>query len=761
MIIERIDKINYRIFRDFSWPSDLPVFKRFNLIYGWNGSGKTTLSNIFRAIEKKQSITDGEFEVIVDGRRIKSAFLSTESSLPQTKVFNRDFVAENVFTSHGSVSPIFFLGEASVEKQKQIEIKKGQYAAKQIELASKQQVRITSESQFDSYCIDQARIVRELLRSSGQNPYNNYDKRNFKSKCESLVNEEGSKYLPSDEEKERLKKKKEATPKERLDFKLIPFLDLQALKKGVENLISQTIVSQVIESLKKDPDLAGWIRDGITIHKARTTTDCLFCDQPLPSQRLHRLEGHFNDDYKKFLTIIDQRILELQAEISMAEAFIFPDKAKLYEHLSAEYEQGCKKAKEQISSYIAFLRNASETLHTKRSRIFESISYTISVPSIDTAIFDGVKGVIARHNQETDNFHQSILEAREKLEECLVAEAMPIFLSKKTESYAAMYEEEEQKRSIQELHNEILNLEKEIIEYRKPADELNEELCSYLGRSELRFQIKDTGYQIIRYDQIADGLSEGEKTAIAFLYFLKTLKDKDFNLKDGIVVVDDPVSSLDANSLYHAFGFMKERTKESGQIFILTHNFSFFRQVKNWFNHLPNQKKKDISKRPAYFFMIECKAENGRACSFLTILDPLLYSYESEYHYIFSLIYKASKMASPTKFLDQFYHLPNIARRQLESFLAFRRPKDSGDLDKQLEQVAFNTAKKTRIIRFLHTHSHHIHFDGPEHDISILSETPQVLSDLLELIESEDKKHYDEMVAIIDPNKDGPEESLA
>ena len=97
------------------------------------------------------------------------------------------------------------------------------------------------------------------------------------------------------------------------------------------------------------------------------------------------------------------------------------------------------------------------------------------------------------------------------------------------------------------------------------------------------------GYQIIRNKDKAENLSEGEKTAIAFLYFLKSLEDKSFDLKKGIVVIDDPVSSLDTNALFQAFGYVKDRTKDAGQLIILTHSHSFFRLVKNWFNHLPNR----------------------------------------------------------------------------------------------------------------------------------------------------------------------------
>src|SRR5712672_286521 len=51
-MLTAIKKIKgFGVFDDFSAPSDLPEFKRFNLIYGENGSGKTTLSRLFAALE--------------------------------------------------------------------------------------------------------------------------------------------------------------------------------------------------------------------------------------------------------------------------------------------------------------------------------------------------------------------------------------------------------------------------------------------------------------------------------------------------------------------------------------------------------------------------------------------------------------------------------------------------------------------------------------------------------------------------------------
>ena len=105
MAIERIRKIKrHRIFHEFIWPHDLLDFKEKNLFYGWNGSGKSTLSNLFRSIEKRTAISEGEVEFIVSGNKVDGAVLSTIQGLPHVRVFNKDFIADNVFTSDGAVT---------------------------------------------------------------------------------------------------------------------------------------------------------------------------------------------------------------------------------------------------------------------------------------------------------------------------------------------------------------------------------------------------------------------------------------------------------------------------------------------------------------------------------------------------------------------------------------------------------------------------------------------------------------------------------
>ncbi len=93
-----------------------------------------------------------------------------------------------------------------------------------------------------------------------------------------------------------------------------------------------------------------------------------------------------------------------------------------------------------------------------------------------------------------------------------------------------------------------------------------------------------------------------------------------------------------------------------------------------------------------------------------------------------------------------------MARRMFEAFLAFRQPQISGDLWQKLTAVPFDEAKKLRILRFLHTHSHSIAVGEPEHDLTALAEGPAVFKDLLEMIESLDGAHFSAMVLLNAPS---------
>jgi wobble nucleotide-excising tRNase len=86
-----------------------------------------------------------------------------------------------------------------------------------------------------------------------------------------------------------------------------------------------------------------------------------------------------------------------------------------------------------------------------------------------------------------------------------------------------------------------------------------------------------------------DTLSEGEKNFVTFLYFYYLLKGSDSEAgmtTDRVVVIDDPVSSLDSDILFIVSSLIKGLFDEvrAGsthvkQVFVLTHNVYFHREV--------------------------------------------------------------------------------------------------------------------------------------------------------------------------------------
>jgi len=749
MKIKKIYKVkDYRIFRDFSWPTSLAEFKDFNLIYGWNGTGKTILSNIFRDLERNHvSVTGSDFHIETENGIIKSETLGATTNLPPVRVFNREFVAENVFTVTGDVNPIFVLGEDSIEKQKEIDKLKGQLLEKKKKATQKWIEVQEAERTLDSLNIEKGKDIKELLRSSGQNPYNNYDKAEFKRKCQELKNQDWQTSILSDAAKNTLKKHKEASPKDNVPLVEFSFAGIANLVSSVNTIVSKTVVSKIIERLKNDTEVSDWVAKGLSLHQEKTSAVCLFCEQTLPKAYLEKLEGHFNDEYNQFISEIEGLNEQIESLIKAAKDLNLPNKAQLYDYLRVEYKSKCDVFEDEKREYIENLKSMKQILFEKKKAVFEVMKLDGEInPPIETTV-DELNNVIKRHNDKSDNFAEEVKKAREKLENSCVAEALAEVLGKEERIESLKKENQRINADVEKIETNITKLERDIVEHRRPADELNKDLTAYLGRNELQFEIKENGYQITRNHVSADALSESEKTAIAFLYFLKSLKDKNFDLPNGIVVIDDPVSSLDANSLFYAFGFMKERTKKVGQLFIFTHNFCFFRQVKNWFSYI-NKYKRKLNKEAA-FYMLQCEGVGESRHGKITILDKLLMDYESEYHYLFSLVYQGANLKSGE--IEIFYNLPNISRRLLEAFLAFHKPTKEG-LYEKLEHLNFDNAKKVRILRFLQTHSHGGEVDDPEHDISILSETPEVLKDLLQLIKSLDKGHFEEMERTITTN---------
>lgn len=276
--IARVSRIKgHRIFRDFSWPTDLHEFGRFNLIYGWNGSGKSTLAGLFQNLEKRTAIVEGMVEFTINGNAVPASSFATAAGLPTVRVFTRDVVSASVFAAGSPLAPIYYFGIGNVENEKRLEELKAERATVELEQTGAQRDKQNKDRELEQFCTDQAKAIKDLL-TAPSGTYNNYDRRNFRAKCDSLGTGDYSSKQLRNEEKSRLMQQKGAQAKPKVDLIPVVLPQLVSLIPEVESLLRRTVVSQVIDSLVAAPKVSAWVRDGLALHSdAAGSVNCKFC----------------------------------------------------------------------------------------------------------------------------------------------------------------------------------------------------------------------------------------------------------------------------------------------------------------------------------------------------------------------------------------------------------------------------------------------------------------------------------------------------
>ena len=193
------------------------------------------------------------------------------------KAFNRDFVVNSVFTATGTTHPIFFLGEDSATKRKQFEELEKERVQHETELRKQRWEMSQRTTELDNLRKDTAVSIKTLLRSAGStNPYNNYDKGSFKAKCDAQKKTEAKLRALSEEEYERHKSTTFGIAKPTVaEFSYVS-PDLASLKETVHGILARSVVSQVIEALRSNPEVNTWVGQGLKLHKDMKVKICQF-----------------------------------------------------------------------------------------------------------------------------------------------------------------------------------------------------------------------------------------------------------------------------------------------------------------------------------------------------------------------------------------------------------------------------------------------------------------------------------------------------
>lgn len=738
MIKKLLEIKNLGIFSNYRWDSNMPDFGRFNLIYGWNGSGKTTLSELFSAFENGGlgDYPDLKFKIeTIDGEYTEGSSYSKK-----IRVFNEKYISRNIDIISSKANPIYILGEenkkladlikqdelilngnpetGTLGKIKELEIKKK-------DLKQKEDVKAMLFTEV-------AKVISTNISGVATRTYkrNNAEKDFSSLKSKKLLSEqEMEKYLITLRQQEM----------DVLDEIAKNFVeeDVKRIIEEAKKLLKQSVEVIVIDRLQQYPKVSKWVEEGLSLHRQENSKSCEFCGQTLPEDRILSLVAYFNEADKVLKENVDNllsKIGELQKAIQELK---IREKSNLYTEFREEYSHKARdleNIKEKLMNDIAYFKDevSSKKLQTtiplKLNRIFDIDSYI--------NLLNELNSYINCHNEKSQNFSKEKKNAQERLKEHYLSEKYEVIKSlsadiTQLESEIDTLEngnpDDASNIGIRKIQERIIEHKNKISVSGLACDDINKQLEIFLGRRELVLEDTPDGYILKRNGEIARNLSEGEKTAIAFIYFTIHLKDRDFGVQDGIVVVDDPISSLDSNSLFQAFSFLKNSVQDRAQVFIFTHNFDFLQLIINWLSHAYKNKSQ-------YYMVKNLKNENKRIAR-LDILDKLLINYSSEYQYLFAKLYNFS----PDGTIDTVYNLPNIARKVLENFLMIMIP-DNRDPFKKLKDIPFDEHKKTAIYKFTNDQSH---VTGKGFDPSLVTESENVISYLLEMIRDVFPKHYE------------------
>ena len=733
--ITKIKKINnVGIFDGFTWPSDCELsFSKINMLYGYNGSGKTNLSNImglfseeYDELERKSialnmssdSSKDVEIEIEWDGKTAK--FPKEKKKLC---VFNSDFIANHVYDGSQAKVKSFKAGVITEEQLSNPALKA---IVNAIDTENKRKKYV------DDYIGELTKLAKDIKDTlsktwneniDGHRMPTNLDLKNCLEKASDESEEDLKKELDEEFSKFKISKNQDVLEQDISDLKQIVSLNIDFpndLKDTIQKSIPQTAREKIQEKINafkehrlKHTTIQNWFDDGSDLLKRnKDKGTCPLCDSKILDIEalIASYDTFFNDELAGLKTELEgiiNSIGNLIEDLSKRQAQTASLKTILVRY-------GCQDFinEEETAALQRLISQTAKKLLNAAKKIFETKKDAIDFSPTDDQLnqidgmllaFEQFKLDVSTLSSIKDNVLEKLsnsrFDAKSAKDICkkLFWKSFDIQGLKKSNEW-----HKQEKLEIDEntggiaCYKFLKNLLQTVIQIITDKEtEKNSELAKLKKESEyvnaflarlcvtnFTVNIPEDGDITINYLGVSPkkgiqySLSEGEKTALAFAYFLSKYKheiidNKDAKQEDYIIIIDDPVSSLDENRLFSTAiiiqDFLMPKAIVTGkgedkviswngskQLFIFSHNIVFLKFMGNIINSDQNKGRVD------YYL------DKGK----ISLLPKLFQNYQTSYFYKFSKIQKFAE--GNIGYEEVKDSLPNYIRITLESFIAFK-----------------------------------------------------------------------------------------
>lgn len=570
--------------------TDVPVadLTFVNFFYGNNGAGK---SSIAHAIEEDDGV------VWADGKSADDY---------DVLVYNQDFINEN-FVNYGDLKGVFIFGEEDIEAKKRIaeltEEKKKKSDAKVTageEYKQKTAGVDAALAQFQEACFSKTADIRKHFEKCMDGKK---QKRNF---AEAVLGEKTPKEHDFSELERLYGVAFDDTARAYAEFKKAGATTYGSLpgKELLDKVIVSSSDTPFARFLKALGSTASdWVRDGHTHFSGSAGGKCPYCQQKLPANFENEIATTFDAQYQQDIRDLGQ----FQTTYSRETA----DIVRVLQTNTADAMPSL-----DLKAYQERLSLLESKFEVNRQRIAEKVkepSKTVSLEDTDTllleigAMIDDINKLIKANNDVVAAKKSSKEKCKTEIMQYLafmLADEVTSYKDEvarlKTEIDDVTERGKKLKKEIGELTTQISELNKHNANTEAAIDSINKILrdSGFQGFSIRAKDGVENVYEIVRENgTVAENLSEGERNFIAFLYFYHRVRGSmnSEELKEKIVVIDDPVSSMDSTALFIVSAIVREMINVCRnnteylnpqvpgdyikQLFILTHNVYFHREV--------------------------------------------------------------------------------------------------------------------------------------------------------------------------------------
>ncbi|GAA9838584.1 AAA family ATPase [Helicobacter pylori] len=543
-----------------------------NFIYGANGSGKTTTSSFLKNLAEN---------------RIEDKFANSEikwhngESL-KIEVYNKQFKEEQFRNSQ--VKCIFTLGKKTNENLENIESKKES-------INKKNEKKIKNEKSLQDLTQEKKKAEKDFTDSCWEKLYKKNEedfketlegfklKKKFKEKIlEEFKNNEHNEIeigkLEKLKENIRIVFSKNQTELVPLECNLTDFDSIENHSIWEQKIVGSgdVAIADLIEKLSNED----WVAQGRE-YLSKDGNACPFCQQETITEEFKKqLESYFDTSYQKSTDTIKKMKEDYTSRtaevLERLDEIVKTEQDNLQTKLNTEiFKRIIETLRSKINGNWQKMRDKSKEM----SRSFKLESTKNEIKEIRDLI-DTANQQIANHNEMIKDIKNQKKICVERTWKFLVNEFKSDIQEYNKKCYGLEKgidnlekEISENKKEIEKLENEIRELEKNMVSVKPIVNEINTLLKGYgFTNFSLACAEDEKSYRIQREDGqlVGETLSEGEVTFITFLYYYYltkgSLKESDIS-KNKVLVIDDPISSLDSNILFIVSVLVKDLMKET------------------------------------------------------------------------------------------------------------------------------------------------------------------------------------------------------